>query len=426
MAEARTVGEAYAYLELTLPPGESWVDYEKYTTLEPGRDGGYVLRFDGWYEGRRHRLDVPVVARDGRSTLIDAGQWHLLEAAYAGMAATGEDQLAGSTPDDETYRAIVGAWDGAATAVAEIEWFLPDGAAGGAADGVSGAAGGAAGEMAGAVGEAAEPSDEAFWTEMGRQVWAHRPEAFGRARLASARAEYARRRAEFEARYGTADREPAAEGTTAAEGTATGPVRPARTYGEAHVYMDLRPCECGSASFPRGQLAVAANDKDGVTVGFAGPCDDCDRPRAFAFRLPPRRGVPTESPYLFSYPGDRPSELLDAGEWFGVAEGYAAIADAVEEAADDAATTGGAGRDEAADPDLEDGIKVLTCAASAVDEVLRFVPPGAEVLPPAALWTEEGRERYARDPDRFRRASLERWRAERRRRLAEFAGRHGR
>lgn len=376
MAEARTVAEAYAYLELTLPPGESWVDYEKCTTLEAGRDGGYVLRFDGWYEGRRHQIDVPVVPREGRSTLIDAGQWQLLADAYAGMAATGEQQLAGGVPDDETYRAIVGAWDGAATAVAEIERFLPD--------------------------DAAEPTDEAFWTEMGRQVRAHRPEAFERARLAATRDEYARRRDDFVARYGSVGTAPATQGTAA------GPVRPARTYGEAHAYMDLRPCVCGSVSFPRGQLAVTVNDDDdGVTVRFAGPCDDCDRPREFAFRLPPRPGVPAESPYLFGYPDDGPSELLDAGEWFGVAEGYAAVADLA--VADVAAADG-----------AEDVVKLLTCAASAVDEVLRFLPAGAEALPAAALWTVAGGERYARDPDRFRRESLEQWRAERWRRLTEF------
>ncbi|MEJ3743602.1 hypothetical protein WEI85_09965 [Actinomycetes bacterium KLBMP 9797] len=377
MAEARTVAEAYAYLELTLPPGESWVDYEKYTTLDAGPDGGYVLRFDGWYEGERHRLDVPVVAREGRSTLIDAGQWHLLEDAYAGMAATGEEQLAGAAPDDETYRAIVGAWDGAATAAAEIELFLPEGAD--------------------------EPAGEAFWTAAGRGVREHRPEAFGRARLAAARAEYTRRRDEFVARYGMAAEETAGE-TTAAE-----PVRAARTYGEAHTFMDLHPCECGSAAFPRGQLAVLGSDDHGVTVRFAGRCDDCDRSRAFVFRLPPRPGVPAESPYLFGYPEDGPSELLDAGEWFGVAEGYAAVADLAVAEVDSG--------------DQEDVVKLLTCAASAVDEVLRFLPAGADVLPAGALWTAASREGYARDPARFRRASLEQWRAERWRRLAEYAGR---
>ena len=49
-------------------------------------------------------------------------------------------------------------------------------------------------------------------------------------------------------------------------------------------------------------------------------------------------------------------------------------------------------------------------AAGSVGEVLKFIPDGADSVPPQGFWTDEGRAEHARAPDRFRRAELERLR----------------
>ncbi|MFD0822312.1 hypothetical protein ACFQ0D_29235, partial [Micromonospora zhanjiangensis] len=152
--EARTIAEAYAFLELTLPAGESWLDHDRYTTLH-SEDEHYVLRFDGPYEGRRisREVRIPHVTHraaeeagqrfgPGRSTLVDAGQWYALEAAYAGMAQAGLDQADGGI-DEQTYRAVVDAWAAAAAAAGEVAKFLPA--------------------------EGDEVPSGAFWTEHGRR-----------------------------------------------------------------------------------------------------------------------------------------------------------------------------------------------------------------------------------------------------------------
>ncbi len=401
MPRARTLAEAYAYLELTLPPGEGWIDFDRFTAVE--RDGdGYLLRFAGPYEGRFHTVEVPVAGRSapdepdavelsygpGRSELVDPGQWYLIESGYAGMARTGLAELGGATPDDETYRAIHRAWDSARAAVREIEKFVPDGA------------------------DSVPPG--ACWTEQGRWLCEHRAGAFRLARLSGAAESYRRQRDELAARYasavpdgpGAAEPEltPALPAEAPVEAPATDPPA-ARTLGEAYVFMDLNPCECGSAQFRRGALDVlAGDDVRGLLVRYAGPCDGCGRPRDFRFQLPGRPELAPESPYLLSHPSDGPSVLLDPGDWLAAALAYGACADALEPAGVPA----------------EDIVKLLTVAAGAVDEVLRFLPPGADAVPPGGFWTDTGREAYQRDPALFRRDRLVRERAERWARLGGF------
>ncbi|MBO0871239.1 MAG: hypothetical protein J2P15_22020, partial [Micromonosporaceae bacterium] len=178
MVEARTLAEAYAYLELSVPPGEAEVDYDRYSTLERRADG-YVLRFDGPYQGEWFTAEVslppdalapgpdrPLSYGDGPSRLLDAGQWYALEQAYAGMAEVGT-----GSPVPEDYYAVADAWQRARAAVEEIEKLLPP--------------------------EAAEVPEECFWSQQGRRVRAAAPDAFRRVRLASAKERYARELAEL-------------------------------------------------------------------------------------------------------------------------------------------------------------------------------------------------------------------------------------
>jgi hypothetical protein len=65
---------------------------------------------------------------------------------------------------------------------------------------------------------------------------------------------------------------------------------------------------------------------------------------------------------------------------------------------------------------------LLARSASAVDEVLLFLPPGAEELPESAFWTEEGRRARRDRPDSFTRSALQALRDERRSRVPQPRG----
>lgn len=140
--------------------------------------------------------------------------------------------------------------------------------------------------------------------------------------------------------------------------------------------MDLHPCECGEPDFERKSSLVAQGD-DLVRV-YRGECARCGRAREFRFRLPehplPTGGEPT-------FGDDRPSELLDPGEWMLVADRHARRAPATR-------------RD-------------LALAVAAMFEILKFMPAGAEQVPDEAFISTRGREVRDTEPGRFRRARLE-------------------
>ena len=142
----------------------------------------------------------------------------------------------------------------------------------------------------------------------------------------------------------------------------------ARTIAEARLYMDLQPCEaCGYLGFA-GSMATAR-----AVVRFSGQCSRCKAVREFTFRLP-------DEAYE-GFGGANPSELLDPGEWLVVAD-LAARHSPVPDAAD------------------------YALAAAAIDEVLKFIPSGADVVPPEALHTATGRAAYEHEPGRFHKTRL--------------------
>jgi hypothetical protein len=168
----------------------------------------------------------------------------------------------------------------------------------------------------------------------------------------------------------------------------------ARSGAEARVYLASQPCEgCGSTAF---DPEAAVLEEGGVLVSvYQGGCPGCGRPRQFTFRLP-------DGPdgLLFPDPdepgfgaGDRPSELLDPGEWQWLADAVGRSCPAVQDGLD-------------ADQRRTARVDLRT-AAAAVTEVLKFFPVGAEALGPDAFWSERGREVYRHEPGRFRRGRLE-------------------
>ncbi|MFG3709609.1 hypothetical protein [Micromonospora sp. NPDC047730] len=159
---------------------------------------------------------------------------------------------------------------------------------------------------------------------------------------------------------------------------------PSRTSAEAHLYMDLRPCSCGETRFARQSAVVALEDGD-LAARYTGACPTCGQPREFTFRLPAEPAVAPAGG--FRYGGDEPSQLLDPGEWLRVADTYARSVPADGDAGQRARAT-------------------LIRAVAALDEVLKFIPPGEDVVPAAACTSEWGRDLRRREPGRFRRGRL--------------------
>ncbi|MGX7674411.1 hypothetical protein [Plantactinospora sp. DSM 117369] len=167
-------------------------------------------------------------------------------------------------------------------------------------------------------------------------------------------------------------------------------LRLARTSAEAHLYMELHPCEsCGESGFePASSVVEAEGD---LASRYTGSCPSCGTAREFTFRIPDEILLPGDEDLRFG--DDRPSELLDAGEWLWLADALARGAPA---------QPSGVGAEDRQSARID-----LLTAASALSEVLKFVPAGADAVPAEALWSGRGREIYAAGPGRFRRLRLE-------------------
>ena len=152
----------------------------------------------------------------------------------------------------------------------------------------------------------------------------------------------------------------------------------ARTTAEARLYMDVKPCpSCRGHGFTGTSVVMLLDGR--LYERHTGACQECGADREFVFRVPPDEQLTLS---MTDFGGPEPSELLDPGEWLTVADLVA-------------------GREGGAGP------TGFAIAAAAVDEVLKFVPAGAEEIPRTAFHSPEGREAYLRRPERFRRGRLE-------------------
>ncbi|MFI7105968.1 hypothetical protein ACIBK9_06650 [Nonomuraea sp. NPDC050227] len=149
----------------------------------------------------------------------------------------------------------------------------------------------------------------------------------------------------------------------------------ARTRDEAHLYLDLNPCACGSTDTTWRNGLI---DVEGELVNrYFGPCEECGTPREFVFGLPERPVLPAGFP---TFGGPEPSELLDAGEWLWVADLTASDVPVADRA---------------------EALRTLRIAAAAVEEVVKFVPAGADAVPDDGFWSERGQGVRAAEPGRF-------------------------
>lgn len=150
----------------------------------------------------------------------------------------------------------------------------------------------------------------------------------------------------------------------------------ARTRDEAHLYLDLHPCgKCGSVETAWG---TGLTTVEGELVNrYAGACGECGEQREYLFGLPDRPVVPKGYP---TFGGEEPSQLLDAGEWLWVADLTA-------------------GNVPTHDPD--EAHRALATAAAAIEEIVKFVPPGQDETPADAFWSDRGHKMRAAEPGRF-------------------------
>ena len=185
---ARTVAEAGAYLELALATtgGVDW--RREVRVIHTGTETR--VRFDGDYHRRPQQLEVIVPSPsdhpsalethlrygNGRSVLLDAGQWLTLALRYDFAARRRFQSLGDAQPDDWQYDEILRYLRLGAAAMHELAKFVQDGA-----DTVG---------------------DDGFWTADGRDARASRPEEFRRHRIDLAREEHRQRVADFVAHYG--------------------------------------------------------------------------------------------------------------------------------------------------------------------------------------------------------------------------------
>ncbi|NEA32310.1 hypothetical protein [Streptomyces sp. SID13031] len=154
----------------------------------------------------------------------------------------------------------------------------------------------------------------------------------------------------------------------------------ARSIQEAGLYVELHPCDCGA----RSELTFSMIERDGELLAvYEGTCAGCGQARRFEFSIP-REPVPGRA-----YGGEQPSSILDAGEflWYS------------DRGADRAALAG----DQR--PSTRE-LSALDGALAALDEVVKFIPAGADAIPREAIHSEFGRAVYDANPDRFTRESL--------------------
>jgi hypothetical protein len=160
----------------------------------------------------------------------------------------------------------------------------------------------------------------------------------------------------------------------------------ARSSSEAHLYMDLHACECGSGDFERRHRLEQHGDD--ILAVYEGVCRQCGTTRRFTFRMAEETPPPPPA-----FGGPEPSKIIDPGE-------FADVAFRISESA---------GVELLNTPESEHHKlrNAVAYAVAAFEEIPKFIPPGEDAVPATAFTSEAGRARYEREPRKFERKILE-------------------
>jgi hypothetical protein len=159
----------------------------------------------------------------------------------------------------------------------------------------------------------------------------------------------------------------------------------ARSSPECHLYIELHPCACGErAGLDTHRLESGT---DGLVAVYEGTCPGCRTHRRFDFALDP------ELPPGGKFGGRSLSQVIDAGQYLAVADAAARSVPADTSQLDTDARA--------------HARATLARAIAALEEVVKFIPAGADRVPPDALFTPAGRAVYDAEPGRFRKLRLD-------------------
>jgi hypothetical protein len=158
-----------------------------------------------------------------------------------------------------------------------------------------------------------------------------------------------------------------------------------RSSSECHLFIELTPCACGETKLESRHRLVSL--ETGLGAVYEGSCPRCGTPRRFEFLLDP------ELPPGDKFGGTKPSSIIDAGQYLTVA--------------DDAAKRVPAEMAGLDDDQRRAASWWINRAVNALEEVVKAVPPGADAVPASAMFSELGKETYAREPGRFRKRRLD-------------------
>ncbi|MBP5868778.1 MULTISPECIES: hypothetical protein [Streptomyces] len=160
----------------------------------------------------------------------------------------------------------------------------------------------------------------------------------------------------------------------------------ARSSAEAHLYMDLHRCECGSGDFDRRHRLELRGDA--LFAVYEGACAPCGRTRRFEFRM--TEEIPPPPP---AFGGAEPSQIIDPAEF--------------EEVAGRLAESAGIQLLNTPESEHHKFRGAIAYVVAAYEEMLKFLPPDQDAIPAGAFVSEVGRARYRHDPRNYERGMLE-------------------
>jgi hypothetical protein len=149
--------------------------------------------------------------------------------------------------------------------------------------------------------------------------------------------------------------------------------------------MDLHPCGCGADTFERRHhLEQVA---DAMMAVYEGVCPDCGSPRSYAFRT---ADEPPPAPPAFG--GADPSQIIDPGEFMWIS--------------DQISTDVGLQMLNTPQPTHQKFHSELAYAVAALEEVVKFLPEGADRISDRLFTSQRGRRVWEKDPNAFERQWL--------------------